>query len=201
MYVQERKSIFDIAKMYSWPYDAVKDSCIKYGIKLRGRTGYKKINIEKSVLQKLYLKEKRTLREIADFFSCGLRTVIKRCKEYNIPLRTSNRRKIEDLTPALLQLWYVRKGKSILEIAKLIGCSRFPVEQRCKKFAIPLRNPGHTRIDIREETLRRLYLTEDRSVAEIARIVGCCYGTISRRVKRLGLDKEKKREKVTNGNQ
>ena len=197
LYVQERKSIFDIAKMYSWPFDAVKDSCIKCGIKLRGRTGYKKINIEKSVLQKLYLKEKRTLRDIADFFSCSPITVTKRCKEYNIPLRRSNCKNIEDLTPALLKLWYVQQGKSTREIASLIGCSRVPVEQRCREFGIPLRDPRLPRIVIRDETLRRLYLTEGRSVVEIAKIVGCCYRTIYNRVKKRGLDDEKKRRPIT----
>lgn len=200
LYVQERKSIFDIAKLYSWPFGAVKDSCIKYGIKLRGRTGYKKSNIEKPVLQKLYLTEKRTLRDIADFFSCSTITVTKRCKEYNIPLRRSNCKNIEDLTPALLKLWYIHQGKSTREIASLIGCSRVPVEQRCREYGIPLRDPRLPRIEIREETLRRLYVTEDRSIAEIAKIIGCCYRTIYNRVKRLGLDQERKR-RTTNGKQ
>ena len=74
-----------------------------------------------------------------------------------------------------------------------------PLQILCREFGIPLRDPRLLRIKIREETLRRLYITEDRSIAEIAKIVGCSYGVISLRVKRLGLDEEKMRGEITNG--
>jgi transposase len=57
-----------------------------------------------------------------------------------------------------------------------------------------LRNPGgNQRIEINEEMLRTWYVKDGRSIEQIAKRVGCCDRTIIERLKRLGLDKEKKR--------
>lgn len=188
LYLREKRATRDIAEKTGWSPSAVRYRCIKYGIQLRPNTWNKIIKIKKSLLEKLYVKEKRSSAEIAEILSCDPQTVMARCKEYGIPPKGQ---RIRDITKRLLQKLYVREGRTTREIAQLLGCTAGPV-QRCKEYGIPLRSPRFLKIAIGEETLRRLYVTEGRKIAEIARIVGCNYGTIALRVKRLGLNAEKR---------
>lgn len=196
LYLQERKSTYAIAEMTGWSSDTVRYQCIKHGIKRRPRAEHRKINIDKSLLQKLYLEERKSIETIAAILSCNPTTVLRRLKEYIIPVRDG---RIEGLTKRLLQKLYVKEGRSTRDIGKLFGRSRFPVQSRCREFGIPLRKPRRMGIEIGEETLRRLYLAEDRSMVEIAHVVGCCRRTLHNRVKQLGL--VKKRREIANGKQ
>ena len=188
LYLQDKKSTYAIAEAKGWSESQVVRQCNKYGI-MRRPSRREKIKIDKSILQKLYVEESKSIEAIAAILTCNPTTVLRRLKEYKIPVRDG---RIKGLTKRLLQKFYVKEGRSTREIGKLFGCSRYPVQSRCREFGIPLRDPRLPRIVIRDETLQRLYLKEDRSIAEIAKIVGCCYRTIYNRVKRRGLDKEKR---------
>ena len=189
LYLKEKKSIRAIAKITGCSYSSVVRRCRKYGIILR-TSRHEKIKIDRAVLRKLYVEERKTVDEIAAILSCNPNTILRRLNEYKIPVRRNRR---EGLTKQLIQKLYLKDGKSTREISRVLGCSRSAVLRRCREYGIPLRNHNSYRVVVDEETLRRLYLTEDRSIAEIAKIVGCCYRTIYNRVKKRGLDKQKKR--------
>ena len=186
LYLKEGKSLATIAKIFGCSVFKVRHRCVKYGIKLRP-SPVNKISIKKSVLQKLYVKERKLLNELKGIFSCSITTILARCKEYGIPLRSP---RIEGITHEILQKLYVKEGKTVREIAKILGCSREVVRERCKKFGIPLRNPGTEISKIDEATLRRLYVKEKKGVNEIARIIGCSASTILKRVRQFGLVKK-----------
>lgn len=184
LYLNEKRSIREIAHMAGCSPTKVRYRCIKYGIELRANTWNRKINIKKSVLMKLYLKENKSLRKIAEILSCSSETVLKRCKEHAIPLRSQS---IEGLTKKVLQQCYLKEGKTTREIAKDRGCSANLIRLKCKKFGIPLRNPGTKKIEIDASRLRRLYLKEGKCMYEIAETLNCSPGVISRRIHNLGL--------------
>jgi hypothetical protein len=186
-----------IAKMTRWSHQAVFIKCREHGIKPR-KSRREKLNIDKSLLQKLYVEEGKSADKIAAILLCNPTTIIRRLNEYKIPVRGN---RVEGLTKRLLQKWCLREGRSTREIAKLLGCSKIPVLNRMQEYGIPLQSPSHARIKIEEETLRRLYVTERISIALIDQQVGCCYDTVFRRVKRYGLDKEKKGRMIDNGKQ
>jgi DNA-binding CsgD family transcriptional regulator len=167
----------------------VRYRCIKYGIKLRANTWNRKIHLKKSVLMRLYVKENKSLRKVAEILSCSSETVIKRCKEHDIPLRSQ---RIEGLTKPLLRQCYLKEGKTTREIAKEMGCSANLIRIKCKKLGIPLRNPGTKKIEMDESRLKRLYLEEEKCMYEIANLLDCSAGVISRRIKRLGFKKKKR---------
>ena len=187
LYIKEKRSLRAIAKMYGLSPSTVHYRSIKYGIKLRENVGLKRIALKKSVLKKLCVKEGRSSKEVAEMLSCSPATVLKRCKEYNIPLKGQ---KVEGLSKALLQKLYVKEGMTMREIAKIQGCSFEPVRKRCKQFGIPLRNPGSKKVKIDESTLRRLYVKEGKSMPEIAKAFNCAVATVAKRVKQFGLKKE-----------
>ena len=185
LYIKEKRPLRDIAEMLGCSYTIVRHRCIKYRIRLRPKNR-KRINLKKSVLMRLYVKEKKTAKKVAEMFSCSSTTVIKRCKEYGIPIRD---KKIKGLTKTLLRKLYVKEGKTTREIARSVGCSAYLIETRCKQFGIPLRNPGSKKIEIDESTLRRLYVEERKTLTGIAKIFDCSFTTILKRVKRLGLSR------------
>ena len=190
LYLKEKRSIRDIAQVSRCSPTQVRYRCIKYGIQLRSNTWNKKINIKKSVLMRLYVKENKSFKEVADILSCSRTTVLKRSKEHDISLRSH---RVEGLTKSLLQKLHVKEGKTTRDIAKIMGCSGDVIRRRCKKFGIPLRNPGTKKLEIDESRLRRLYLKEGKCMYEIAEIFKCSTGAISKRIKKLGFKKKEGR--------
>jgi transposase-like protein len=83
LYIREGKTIRDIAKDVGCSREAVRTRCKKYGIPLRP-TGVKRINIDKSTLRRLYVKEGKTMNEIAEIFDCAFSTVYKRAKRIGL---------------------------------------------------------------------------------------------------------------------
>ena len=164
--------------------NTIQNKCREYGIKLRpGGTIIKFLN--KSVLKRLYIVECKSIKEIAEMFSCSYATIRHRCNEYGIKLR--GRKKIKGINKALLKKLYIEKGKTTREIAQIIGCSYEGIRRSCKQLGIPLRNPGSKKLEIDESTLRRLYIKEGKNLTKIAEIFDCAVGTISKKVKRFGL--------------
>jgi len=198
LYLNENKSCRAIAKITGCSYSSVVRRCRKYGIILR-TSRHEKIKIDRAVLRKLYVEERKTVDELAAILSCNPTTILRRLNEHKIPVR---RNRIEGLTKQLIQKLYLKEHRSTREIGKLLGCSRFPVESRCRKYGIPLRNPGgNQRIEINEEMLRTWYVKDGRSIEQIAKRVGCCDRTIIERLKRFGFYDVRKRRKLANGKQ
>ena len=138
LYLKEKKTTREIAKMFSCSYNTVNYWCRKYGIKLRSQTCLR-VHLDKSTLERLYVKERKTQTEVAGILSCSYVTVRKGCKEYGIPLRE---KRIKGITKALLEKLYVQEDKSSREVAKILDCSCKTVLYRCRQYGIPLKKPG-----------------------------------------------------------
>jgi len=182
LYITEQKSLHEIARIFKCSTTAVIYRCKRYGIKLRPRMKEIK-GLNKSTLQRLYVKEGTSINKIAKMFSCSFIIIQNRCKKYGIELR-----KPKELNRPLLQKLYIEEGKTIRKIAEILGCSREGVRIRCKQFGIELR-PRNRKFEIDESTLHRLYIKEGKTLTEVAAIFGCAVSTISKRAKRLGLKK------------
>lgn len=183
LYVVEQKSLREIAKIYGCSAFRIRYRCLKYRIKLRPKSE-KRVLLKKSVLQRLYVQENKSPREIAQIFTCTPDTVHRRLRQYGIPLKA---KKSKGITKSLLHKLYIKEGKTTREIAQIIGCSRETIRYICKQLGIPLRKPGSKGYDIDGLTLRRLYIKEGKNLTEIAKMFGCAVRTISKRVKRFGL--------------
>ena len=183
LYAKERKSLQEIARIFNCSTTGVAYRCEKYGIKRRPRAEEVK-GLSKSILQRLYIKESKSLNKIAEMVSCSPSTVQNRCMRYGIKLRRP-----EESNKAMLHKLYVKEGKTIRDIAKILNCSREFVRIRCKKFGIELR-PRNRKLEVDESILRRLCFKEGKSTTEISEMFDCAVSTISKRVKQFGLNKE-----------
>ena len=184
LYVEEKKSIAEIARMYGCLHKTVEMRCRAYGIKLRPKSRTIK-RLNKSALQRLCVREGKSIDEIARMFSRHPYTVRMKCNQYGIEIK--DHRIIEGITESLLQEMYVKEGKSTREIAKIIGCSREPVRLKCKQFGIPLRPFAKKSVEIDKPTLNRLYIEEKKTVTEVASIFNCSTPTILRKARKYDI--------------
>ena len=97
--------------------------------------------MNKRTLHKLYIKEKKSLREIGKIFGFSRTTIQKKCRQCGIKLRSSNWRIIEGLNKSILQRLYIKEGKSLAKIAEMFSCSPITIRDRCRKYGIKTRDP------------------------------------------------------------
>ena len=107
---------------------------MRYGIELRRSKGLNKV-----LLQKLYVKEGRTIREVAKILDCSRETVRRSCKEFGVPLRRPGNRKLEEINKTALRKLYVKEGKTVTDIAKIFDCSVGVISHRVKEFGLKKR--------------------------------------------------------------
>ena len=143
LYIKEKRPLLDIAEMFGRSYTFVRHRCKKYAIELRPKGG-EFVELKKSVLRGLCVREGKSAREIAEMFSCSSDTVRNRCRQYGLKLR--GYRRIKGLSKSLLQKLYVKEGKTIREVAKILCCSHETVRERCKQYGIKLRPRNYPHI-------------------------------------------------------
>ena len=81
------------------------------GLEVRKGKPYKGEKPEKATLKRLYIKELRSIREIAESLSCTKDMVYRSLQEYGIPIRTNKRRsKLEKYRLSELEKWIRVKG-------------------------------------------------------------------------------------------
>ena len=90
----------------------------------------------KPVLQKLYVKEGKTVREIAKIIGCSREPVRLKCKQFGVPLRRPGNRELEEINEQALRRLYVKERKTVTEIAKIFGCVVSTISQRVKRFGL-----------------------------------------------------------------
>lgn len=95
LYVEEGKSLKEIANIIGCSHETVRKRCKKHGVKLKP-IGSKVMGIDKSTLQRLYMKERRPLSNIADMFSCSTATIRNRCRDYGIKLKRGRPKTIKE---------------------------------------------------------------------------------------------------------
>lgn len=93
-YVNEGKSLKEVANIIGCSHETVRKRCKQYGVKLRP-IGSKIKGINKSLLDKLFVQEGKSLSTIAEMFYCSTATIRYRCKEYGIKLKRGRPKRIK----------------------------------------------------------------------------------------------------------
>lgn len=101
-----------------------------------------KIKLNKSLLYKEYIINRKTLQQIAKETNYGITTIWKKLNFYNIKPRTiseANGKWSNILTKKFLIKEYIKNQKSTIQIAKEIGCNEVTVCNYLKLFKIKIR--------------------------------------------------------------
>jgi len=86
---------------------------------------------------------------------------------------------------------FLKKRLNLTEISKIIGCNTATIRDRVKNMGIdPSRNYYHREIklNIPNEEIKKLYLEEKMNINKISKIALCNSITISRRLKKMGVE-------------
>lgn len=140
--------------------------------------------LNKETLIRLYIREKRPLRDIAEMVGRSYTFVRHKCINYRIKLRPKNYKIIKFKKAVLLRL-YVQEDKPPREIAKIFSCTPVTVRKRFRQYGIPLKD---NRIKgLNKAQLQKLYVNEGKSIHEVAKIIGCSHETVRKRCMHHGI--------------
>jgi hypothetical protein len=157
LYLEEKRSIRDIAALKHVPTRTVYSLLIRYRIPRRP-AGFRSVRIEpanvlfnEATLRRLYLAEQRSIRDIAALHQVSTRMVYDAMNRYHIPRRTVGYRRppesvisIADryMDVATLRRLYEEEGQSIAMIAQSVGCSSSRIRSALVRWKIPRRRRG-----------------------------------------------------------
>ena len=148
-------------------------------------------------LRKKYLDEGKSEAEIAKEYGCGKSTIARRRADCDIPGRrglsaTRIKRRVS-VDRETLERLYVAEGKNEKEIGAVTNHDPRTVRRLLLAYNIPIRKRQTPRDRISQETLRRTYVVDRRSIASIAREFECSRKAISNLLDEYGIEKRRKR--------
>ena len=149
----------------------------------------KKLNLDKEILYKRYIVEKKSTIQIGREVGCTPETINRYLREYGIPIRSFREQRegaIFYIDKETLYRKYIIEKKNPAQIGKEIGCPRRTIHRHFKKYGIPSRSfrGANGKFSIDRETLYRKYITENKTPSRIAKEVGCSISTIQNYLKK-----------------
>lgn len=160
--------------------------------------------LEKELLERLYLEEQRTIREIATQLGVPSRSVYDAMIHHRIPRRPAFYRPEHpvaherQLGEAELRRWYIDEERSIRAIAGLAQVSTRAVSEALIRYNIPRRlaRPQFAKASeeagLDETTLRQLYQNQGLSIATIAAALACSPSRIRNALVRWGIERRRR---------
>lgn len=95
---------------------------------------------------------------------------------------------------SVLEHLYVDQGKSLAEVASVLGCSRATVANYVRRYGLDTNRTGKVgrrRVSISEEELRESYVREGMHLGELTGAFSCSESLVSARIREWGLREER----------
>lgn len=156
----------------------------------------KRLDLDEDRIRELYVNEGKTGVEIGKVLGVSCHTIINRLKKLGIRIRESFEYKKIDLDEDKIRELYLEKGFSAYKISKIMNVSPPSIKRKLKKMNIRIRPRkyygwGLNKIPLDLEKIKRLYLYENKTCEEIAKIFGVHLTTILRGLNKLKIVKRK----------
>ena len=85
---------------------------------------------------------------------------------------------LNEITKEMLEDLYIKENKSTHAIARIFRCSSETIANRCREYGIKLKGQGKRGKKINKSELKRLYVSEGKTLKEITKILGCSYSKV-----------------------
>lgn len=160
-------------------------------VKLRNREEYKNyLSLDKEEIKRLYLKENKSSKEIAEIFGCCDETITKRLKSIGVNLKGGKKQ----LDNEEIKRLYLTENKSCCKIAKIFNVCPSTIIRILNNMGIktPL-----NRIGINKDKIKELYLSGESSIS-ISKILNCSHCTILNVLKNMNVKRRNNKEKTLN---
>ncbi len=204
-YVTDGLKLSEIADRFDVSAETVRRYAGIHGITLdRGRYGRRAGPLAEllteEVLRREHHENNKSLAEIAQEYGFSTEGVRRHLHKLGVPLRTARQTTPTTSTPAsasgrrttltapVLQSRYIDRGESIAEIATALQVTQEGVRQALKRNGIPLRVVSRPRALLDPEDLRRRYIDEHQSLADIGTALDVSSETIRRELHRLAIE-------------
>lgn len=145
---------------------------------------------DKATLERLYVDERLSTREISEKLDCGRRTVTNWLYRLGVKEPSGNKpyhdaEQMENL--------YVEQEMSAEEIARMWGCSDMTVQRWVMRHGLsrPRVDPNEDAQWRDKEKLRELYFEEGLTHKEIGERLGCKQSTVTKWINEFDLQKER----------
>lgn len=112
---------------------------LSYSVR-KGFLKFEKKHIPKTLLRKLYITMKLSIKQIAFILSFNVATVHRKLHRYNIKARPVGKKRINITRPKLLFL--KEKGFSVKEIAQHFNCNQYTIRRKMDEYGISYRIKG-----------------------------------------------------------
>lgn len=113
LYIQDGMTMKEIGKLYGITDSTVLYKMRRYNIPSRSKSESHRSLIPKKELERLYITENKTIREIVDFFGFSKDTIISRMREYGIQSRIGSPPKINVTTKEKLESCILLRRKQL----------------------------------------------------------------------------------------
>lgn len=152
---------------------------------------------DKEILRREYIKNKRSLRDLASEWECSKATVRKWLNRHDLGPRSrrgaqQNRRERESKKPwedeKKVRELYHEQGLTQAEIAERFGCHRKTILRQMREMGVRTKHEKRDRPWEDEATMRELYLEKRLSLSETARRLGASSETIGRWLQNHGIE-------------
>jgi len=143
-------------------------------------------------LKQEYWTNNRRQHEIAKMFDVSTAYIAKKMKMWEIPVRGPRERtmKVPPVSKEYLETEYYNKGKTLVEIGKACGISKYRIQRAMRRHGIPRRPAGIRRVleaVLTEDLLRREYWEYNKSLTEIAVMFDIDAVTVLSRMQAFGI--------------
>lgn len=177
-------SCADISRESGVPYRTVYKWVKRYGI-----LSMPKDRIRRDELARMYRDERLTLDEIAAHFDTSEQTVISYLKKFGI---TREKKKVFPASMIeKIKAMYVDDGMTLLEIARSIGSSGQTVARNLRASGVDpnVCDSHRMKTEYRDpRILRALYVDQELSTVDIAKVAGTDKANVSRWLKEAGIE-------------
>ncbi len=139
LYLEDGLTQNEIAAHVGCGVWVVQELMRKWEIETRHGSVYRRIDLPRNELYEMYIVQRMSLEAIADYYGCGLRTVRRRIKAFEIETRHGSEYRFIELPRDELDNLYTVQGLGAETIAARYGCSNQTVLRRLRDFNIPVR--------------------------------------------------------------
>lgn len=187
LYLKEKRSTTIVANIFGVSRTVINRCLKEYGFPIRGISeslkGRKlsvkqkeklcgpRVIIPKGELERAYIKERKTINEIANSYKCDWKTVRGLLAQYEISILSPSKSKSRHFKipiPAKeeLERLYITEKKTTVEIGDITGCASATIGQYLRKYNIPIRDSsesqmGKTLSEEHIEKLKQIWQDED----------------------------------------
>ncbi len=188
-YLDEGKSEADIAKEYGCGKSSIGRRRAECGIPTR--RGYsavqikRRVPIDRAMLERLYVTEEKSEKEIGAIVNHDPRTVRQRLQDHGIPLREQRTHR-DRISPETLRRMYIADQRSITSISREFKCAAQVISDLLSEYGIEKRRNRFDGI-LTKAFLTEMYVDKEVSAKEIAKMVGCGAVAVYRHIRRHGI--------------